>query len=68
MTEGVQNGVGSELNERNTSKKNDGENRGGGGRTEREGDKEKKKRKENDGFFTSGFEWSLYLKGDFLKF
>ena len=65
----MQNGVGSELNERNKSKKMMEKIGGGGGeRTEREGDKEKKKRKENDGFFTSGFEWSLYLKGDFLKF
>ena len=62
----MQNGVGSELKGRNTSKKNCGERRGK--RKSREGDEEKKKRKENDGFSTSGFEWYSHLKGDFLKF
>ena len=46
--------------------KNRGERRGKQ-RKEREGDEDKKKRKENDGFSTSGFEWSLSFEGEFPK-
>ena len=41
--------------------------KGGEKRKEREGDEEKKKRKENDGFSTSGLEWSFPFEGGFPK-
>ena len=61
----MQNGVGSGLKGRNTSKKTMG--KGGEKRKEIERGEEKKKRKENDGFSTSGFEWSLSFEGGFPK-